>query len=263
MASSCLWAAREAANGDGRLRRLYIVAEAFLESRLTWMDCHNIRWVVMKINAHSLRTARSFKQARREAVAEAFAAAAEAVFARRGFEHATMQEIAREAGCATGTLYLYFKNKEELFQAIMDRQSAALYPLLRQAMDATRDPIEKIRLNTATFLNFYNAKWSVFQLFYSAPPGGRAHLSSSLQGDALREYLVFRDLEVGLLKQAQAAHKIRTDMPAEELVEFMHGVSLSTLARWSLQEHRPTQDEQLRLLWGFISAGLGVKGRRA
>jgi hypothetical protein len=43
----------------------------------------------------------------------------------------------------------------------------------------------------------------------------------------------------------------------------MHGVTLSTLARWSLQEQRPTQDEQLRLLWGFISAGLGVKGGRA
>jgi AcrR family transcriptional regulator len=217
----------------------------------------------MKMNAHSLQPTRSFKQARRAAVAEAFSTAAEAVFARRGFEHATMQEIAREAGCATGTLYLYFKNKEELFQAIMERQSAVIYPLLHRAMEGTRDPVEKIRRNTAAFLDFYNARWSVFHLFYSAPLGGRAHLSSSLQGNALREYMAFRDGEIGLLKQAQAARRIRADMPAEELVEFMHGVTLSTLARWSLQEQRPSQDEQLRLLWGFISAGLGVKGRRA
>jgi AcrR family transcriptional regulator len=216
----------------------------------------------MKMNAHSFQPARSFKQARREAVADAFATSAEAVFARRGFEHATMQEIAREAGCATGTLYLYFKNKEELFQAIMERQSAVLYPLLRKAMEATRSPVEKIRLNTAALLNYYNANWSVFRLFYSAAPGGGAHIRSSLQGEALREYLAFRDTEIGLLKQAQATHKIRTDMPAEELIEFMHGVTLSTLARWSLQEQRPSQDEQLRLLWGFISAGLSMKGRR-
>jgi hypothetical protein len=87
-------------------------------------------------------------------------------------------------------------------------------------------------------------------------------LSSSLQGHALHEYLEFKDLELGLLKQAQSARRIRADMPATELVEFMHGVTLSTLARWSLQEQRPSQDEQLRLLWGFISAGLCVKGRR-
>jgi AcrR family transcriptional regulator len=216
----------------------------------------------MKMNAHSLRPARSFKQARRAAVAEAFAAAAEAVFARRGFEDATMQEIAREAGCATGTLYLYFKNKEELFQAIMDRQSAVIYPLLRKAMEGTRDPVEKIRLNTAALLGYYNANWPIFRLFYSAAPGGGAHISSSLQGDALREYLAFRETEIGLLRQAQAARRVRTDMPVEELIEFMHGVTLSTLARWSLQAQRPVQDEQLRLLWGFISAGLGVKGRR-
>jgi AcrR family transcriptional regulator len=216
----------------------------------------------MKMNAHSLRSAPSFKQVRRQAVAESFAAAAEVVFARRGFEDATMQEIAREAGCATGTLYLYFRNKEELFQAIMERRSAEIYPLLRGAMESARDPLEKMRLNTAALLSYYNANWSVFRLFYSAAPGRGAHLSSSLQGHALHEYLEFKDLELGLLKQAQSARRIRADMPATELVEFMHGVTLSTLARWSLQEQRPSQDEQLRLLWGFISAGLCVKGRR-
>lgn len=216
----------------------------------------------MKMNAHSLRSAPSFKQVRRQAVAESFAAAAEVVFARRGFEDATMQEIAREAGCATGTLYLYFRNKEELFQAIMERRSAEIYPLLRGAMENARDPLEKMRLNTAALLSYYNANWSVFRLFYSAAPGGGAHLSSSLQGHALHEYLSFRETELGLLKQAQSARRIRADMSVEELVEFTHGVTLSTLARWSLQEQRPSQDEQLRLLWGFISAGLCVKGRR-
>ena len=173
-----------------------------------------------------------------------------------------MQEIAREAGCATGTLYLYFKNKEELFRAILDRRSAEFYPLLIRAMQETRDPVEKIRRNTAALLNYFNAHWSVFRLFYSAAPGGRALLSSSLQGFALREYLAFKETELAILEQAQSARKIRTDMPAAELIEFMHGVTLSTLARWSLQEPRPTQDEQLRLLWGFLSAALGAKGRR-
>ena len=47
--------------------------------------------------------------------------AAMAVFARAGFHQARMEDIAREAGLAKGTLYLYFKNKDDLIAAILRR----------------------------------------------------------------------------------------------------------------------------------------------
>lgn len=204
-----------------------------------------------------------YKEARREAVADALVAAAEAVIARNGYAGATMQDIAREAGCASGTLYLYFKNKEELFNGIVARHSSAVTALLHQAMRGSPDPIEKIRLNTAAFLEYFNGHQAFFQIFYSAEPGGKAHLPSSLRDSALSEYLEFKQIELKLMKQAQAAKQIRTDIPADELLEFMHGTTVSTLARWTLGRQRPSQDEQLRLLWGFISAGFKVRERHA
>ena len=47
--------------------------------------------------------------------------AATAVFARAGFHQARMEDIAQEAGLAKGTLYLYFKNKDDLIAAILHR----------------------------------------------------------------------------------------------------------------------------------------------
>src|SRR5215510_11830309 len=44
------------------------------------------------------------------------------VFLAQGFDAASMGAIAREAGVSKGTLYVYFKNKEELFEAIVDEQ---------------------------------------------------------------------------------------------------------------------------------------------
>jgi AcrR family transcriptional regulator len=44
--------------------------------------------------------------------------AAVKVFARRGFGNATVAEIAEEAGVAPGTIYIYFKGKEDLFMSI-------------------------------------------------------------------------------------------------------------------------------------------------
>ncbi len=51
------------------------------------------------------------REARRQAILQA----ARQVFARKGFEPATLEAVAREAGLAKGTLYLYFKNKEDLY----------------------------------------------------------------------------------------------------------------------------------------------------
>jgi len=47
--------------------------------------------------------------------------AAEGVFTRKGFDQARMDDIAEETGLSKGTLYLYFKSKDELIIAILDR----------------------------------------------------------------------------------------------------------------------------------------------
>lgn len=47
--------------------------------------------------------------------------AAERVFSRKGFDQARMDDIAVETGLSKGTLYLYFKSKDELIIKILDR----------------------------------------------------------------------------------------------------------------------------------------------
>jgi AcrR family transcriptional regulator len=58
---------------------------------------------------------------------------ARSVFLARGFDAASMGDIAKEAGVSKGTLYVYFKNKEELFAAIVQQecgsQAEAAFPL--------------------------------------------------------------------------------------------------------------------------------------
>lgn len=56
--------------------------------------------------------------------------AAATVFARKGYQRATMKEVAAEAGIAPGTIYLYFKNKRDLLLGIADQLIAR--PMDRQ-----------------------------------------------------------------------------------------------------------------------------------
>jgi AcrR family transcriptional regulator len=68
---------------------------------------------------------------------------ARAVFLSRGFDAASMGEIAKAAGVSKGTLYVYFENKEELFEAIVHQQcelqAEALFDL-----DADNDDVEAV-----------------------------------------------------------------------------------------------------------------------
>ena len=50
---------------------------------------------------------------------------ARAVFLAQGFDAASMNDIARAAGVSKGTLYVYFKDKEQLFEAIVDQECEA------------------------------------------------------------------------------------------------------------------------------------------
>lgn len=63
-------------------------------------------------------------------------AAALQVFAEKGFTAARLDEIARRAGVSKGTLYLYFKDKEDLFRAVVRDTVAPNVATMRQTVEA-------------------------------------------------------------------------------------------------------------------------------
>lgn len=52
---------------------------------------------------------------------------AHCVFSRMGFDAASMNDITREANVSKGTIYVYFENKEELFEALVDRERSLIF----------------------------------------------------------------------------------------------------------------------------------------
>jgi AcrR family transcriptional regulator len=57
------------------------------------------------------------------------------VFMQMGFDAASMNDITREAGVSKGTLYVYFKNKEDLFAAIIERQKLRVFGQLQEILE--------------------------------------------------------------------------------------------------------------------------------
>ena len=67
------------------------------------------------------------------------------VFAERGFHQARVSDIAKRAGVADGTIYLYFKNKEDLLLSIFEEKMDVVLAGLREALASIDDPVERVR----------------------------------------------------------------------------------------------------------------------
>src|SRR5437870_13488850 len=67
------------------------------------------------------------------------------VFARNGYYNSRVSDIAREAGIASGTIYLYFKAKDEILVTLFREKMAEWVASVRREIAAERDPVAKCR----------------------------------------------------------------------------------------------------------------------
>jgi AcrR family transcriptional regulator len=67
------------------------------------------------------------------------------VIGRHGFQGATIDRVAEEAGVAKGTVYLYFTNKDDLLHAAVVEGIRQMVDEVRQKSGAIRDPVERMR----------------------------------------------------------------------------------------------------------------------
>ena len=81
--------------------------------------------------------------------------AAERIFFTKGHENATMDDVATEAELSKGTLYLYFKNKEDLYLAIHLRGNKILRAMFEKAFDQNKTGLEKTKAIGRAYVEFY------------------------------------------------------------------------------------------------------------
>jgi len=76
---------------------------------------------------------------------EAILRAAIKVFSRSGFFNSKVADVAREAGVADGTVYLYFRNKDDILVSIFNHVMEEALALGRKRLEEAGDPIEKLK----------------------------------------------------------------------------------------------------------------------
>ena len=113
------------------------------------------------------------KRRRREETRQRLLDAALEVFARNGYERATVDEIVRDAGFSKGAFYVHFQSKEDLFWAMLDDRSTRNQEAFRQILHPEESLRDNIRgLLTAIFtLEKQNPSWPATLMEFIAHAG--------------------------------------------------------------------------------------------
>jgi AcrR family transcriptional regulator len=77
------------------------------------------------------------------------------VFRERGFEKATMREIATEAGVAVGAAYYYFDSKDAIVMAFYERSQGEMHAGIEAALDGAKSLEARLRVIIETKLNYF------------------------------------------------------------------------------------------------------------
>lgn len=78
--------------------------------------------------------------------------AAVKVFAQKGFFNAKVSEIAKEAKVADGTIYLYFKSKDDILIHLFEEEMEKIIRNMKERLRAASDPLDKLRIFIRTHL---------------------------------------------------------------------------------------------------------------
>ena len=154
--------------------------------------------------------------------------AAVRVFARQGFYQSTISQIAKEAGVADGTIYLYFKNKDDILVQFFSYRTKQVFESFRKEVDRAQTSADKLR-------NLVRRHLAEFQrdrdgaVVYQV----ETHQSSRLAEDQIREMSqMYRDLISEIVEQGQQEGTIRKDLYVGLVKRFIIGAVDEVINTW-------------------------------
>lgn len=110
------------------------------------------------------------------------------LFSEKGFHNVSMNEIAKKAEFAVGTMYKFFENKEDLYKALVLEQADKFHNALSRAIEEPVNEIEKIRNYVKSKGEAFSANVSVIRLYFAETRGASFNVRAGLDSEIRDRY---------------------------------------------------------------------------
>jgi TetR/AcrR family fatty acid metabolism transcriptional regulator len=201
-------------------------------------------------STRTLSSTRPVIQDKREAILRA----ATKVFAGNGYFNSKVADIAQEAGVADGTVYLYFKSKDEILHSIFDRGMEEAISEGQRQLVGINDPREKLRRIARLHLERMGADRDLAVVF-QVELRGSTKFMEEFSGGRFAEYL---GMIRSIFEEGQNSGVFRKDLNTKIVAKVFFGALDEMATNWILSRKRyklaPLADQVLDILLNGVSA---------
>jgi len=150
------------------------------------------------------------------------------VFALQGFYQSTIAQIAREAGVADGTIYLYFKNKDDILVQFFNYRTKQVFDRFRAAVNQADNSLDKLRSLIRRHLTEFQRDRNMAVVYQV-----ETHQNSRLAEAQIREMSqMYQDLVSEIVETGQQEGSIRKDLYVGLVKRFILGAVDEVINTW-------------------------------
>ncbi len=184
---------------------------------------------------------------------EAILNAATKVFAGKGYFSAKVADVAAEAGIADGTVYLYFKSKDEILHSIFDRAMAEFIGEGRRELNEIADPAAKIKRIAELHLERLGADRDLAVVFQVELRGSTKHMQE-FSAAGFAEYL---EIIRKTIDDGQRDGVFRADIKSVVAAKILYGALDEMVTNWVISSKQyplaPMAGEVLKIFFDGIA----------
>ena len=156
--------------------------------------------------------------------------AAVRVFARKGYYNSRVADIAREAGIAAGTIYLYFKTKDDILVTLFREKMAEFVDALRKAIAGEPDAASKVRRLVSLHFRILEENPDLAAVVQVELRQGQKFF----RGASGQEIGAYFALIGSVLEEGVAEGRFRSDLPVKVATKMLFGAMDQMATSWVL-----------------------------
>lgn len=202
----------------------------------------------MARQTRSENTTRTIVPDKREAILRA----AIKVFAGKGYFNSKVSDIAGEAGIADGTVYLYFKSKDEILHSIFDRAMGEFIAEGKKELALLTSPADKLRRVAELHLERLGSDRDM-AIVFQVELRGSTKFMREFSAAGFAEYL---DIIKRSFEEGQLQGLFRDDIKPIVAAKILYGALDEMVTNWILSKRTyplaPMADEVLKIFFGGV-----------
>lgn len=181
--------------------------------------------------------------------------AGEKLFAKKGFYPTTMEEVARAAGLAKGTIYLHFNDKRDLFFSIIEKKLDILLEKIEKEMRKDEFPSQRIKLAIGIHLKFLEENRDFFKIMQALPESLKQEMERKLKGRVIEKQSRYVEILDQLIRKGIRNQEIKP-LDSRKLAVILVGMMHSLTIYWISRKEKGSLSQDDSLVWQVFWEGI-------